>query len=537
MVVVHPWHMSSDRPVDDIPPSEWHSVRPWSPRLSLSVREITSVSATFILSSTFSDRGEQDLLLESLDIAPDDEFEEHIVDVDDGRAIISDALARGLSVNVNGNPWSKVIFHIDDKSDEAIIIIYALMPGRQYDIDLGLVNGGQSLRRQVVTEVPNHSPEFDHVPSPEASLPTPPTPTNPTVQTYASITLEERLAQLQHTLSTLTAEHETLTTNFKAARRDAQKADATLRSEIDILKRASEKNAVSEHRARQKVLALQEAIKRAQATTVDIQNIVQEVEEALPVLREQKKCKEEDHAKVKEAADRARREVEKENESEKKRVEALKNELAGLGHRMDKLNGKKEKLENAIPDLEEQLREVEKEIEQIEMDPYGQLNYVEENDVPSPSSEQRSRQASPGVIGRPSQTSVQRPTWTPSRSSRRSSINSSNPLLPLSAPRTPAQPSPSQQPHSRQTQSHRRSHSGGSITQILQTPQISPNHGPLASTSTLSSKAPPFEPGKPIRGLSLNTSHSSSSSHPAPIQRPVRNIHGSKDSLNSSSSR
>ncbi len=144
--------MSSDGAVGDVPPSEWHSVRPWSPRLSLSVREITSVSATFILSSTFSDRGEQDLLLESLGIGPDDEFEEPIVDVDDGRAIISDALAKGLSVNVNGNPWSKVIFHIDDKSDEAIIIIYALMPGRQYDIDLGLVNGGQSLRSQVVTE-------------------------------------------------------------------------------------------------------------------------------------------------------------------------------------------------------------------------------------------------------------------------------------------------------------------------------------------------------------------------------------------------
>ena len=31
--------------------TEWHSVRPWHPTLSLSVREITSVSVTFILSS------------------------------------------------------------------------------------------------------------------------------------------------------------------------------------------------------------------------------------------------------------------------------------------------------------------------------------------------------------------------------------------------------------------------------------------------------------------------------------------------------
>jgi hypothetical protein len=150
--------------------SEWHSIRPWAPRLALFVREITSVSATFILSSSLSDppnggSRQSDPSLASLGLIVDDEAhsnsnsESESSDSDEEGArrelIITNALAKGLSVNVNGSHWQRVLIRIDDKADEAIIIIYGLMPGRQYDIDLALVQGGQggvSLRRQVITE-------------------------------------------------------------------------------------------------------------------------------------------------------------------------------------------------------------------------------------------------------------------------------------------------------------------------------------------------------------------------------------------------
>jgi hypothetical protein len=45
----------------------------------------------------------------------------------------------------------------------------------------------------------------------------------------------------------------------------------------------------AEHRAKQKVLALQEAIKRAQATTTEMETLVLEVEDALPQLQIEKK--------------------------------------------------------------------------------------------------------------------------------------------------------------------------------------------------------------------------------------------------------
>lgn len=150
--------MAHDLGIDTNLPSEWHSIRPWTPQLSLAVREITSVSATFILSSSFSETSsESEPLLESLGLTVEDDNEgEDTQEPSESkkRTVIADALAKGLSVNVNGTPWQRVLIRIDDNSDEAVIILYGLMPGRQYDVDLSLVQAGHSsnIRKQVTTE-------------------------------------------------------------------------------------------------------------------------------------------------------------------------------------------------------------------------------------------------------------------------------------------------------------------------------------------------------------------------------------------------
>jgi hypothetical protein len=149
------------------PDAEWHSIRPWAPTLSLSVREITSVSATFLLSSTFSGDFDSSLASIGLEAAVEHDPENG----QDGtmsssmprknHSVIADALAKGLSVNVNGSPWPRAFVRIDDQLDEAVIIIYALMPGRRYDIELGLAPAGQptsTVHRQVTTEG-----EFYHI--------------------------------------------------------------------------------------------------------------------------------------------------------------------------------------------------------------------------------------------------------------------------------------------------------------------------------------------------------------------------------------
>lgn len=127
--------------------SQWHAVRPWTPRFVLTVREVTSVSATFILSSDLSTSSDPPLA--SLGLAPADD-DDNLEDL----PLVSDALGRGLSVNVNGATWKRVLVRMDDEGDEAIIILYGLMPGRQYDIELGIVSmeGEEVLHSRMVTQ-------------------------------------------------------------------------------------------------------------------------------------------------------------------------------------------------------------------------------------------------------------------------------------------------------------------------------------------------------------------------------------------------
>ena len=155
---------------------QWQIIRPWAPSLCLSVREITSVSVTFILSSTLSDR-EIDPSLASRGLNAAAAAEESHGDLQEServvasssavssssssssssllcaneeslksqtRSFIANALAKGLlSVTVNGSPWPRAFIRIDEESDEAVIIVYALMPGRQYDVELGLIPNDQ----------------------------------------------------------------------------------------------------------------------------------------------------------------------------------------------------------------------------------------------------------------------------------------------------------------------------------------------------------------------------------------------------------
>lgn len=187
-------------------------------------------------------------------------------------------------------------------------------------------------------------------------------------------TLEDRRLQLTHTLSILNAEHSSLTSTLKSARRESQKADAALRSEIDTLKRASDRHTAGENRARKKVLALQEAVKQTLAAARDIEALVKDIEAALPALEERKAAVEKEWTKVKDEAARVRARREEAEQREKMRAEVMQVELAGLVNRLEKLSGKREKFEGeggVLAELEERLKKLEEEREQIEKDPYG----------------------------------------------------------------------------------------------------------------------------------------------------------------------
>ena len=247
---------------------------------------------------------------------------------------------------------------------------------------------------------------------PSPSPPSPSPPTTPTSTTHSHQTLEEYIASLQSTLSHLQNEHTTLLSSLKAARRDAQKSQSALRSEISSLKKSSQKHAAGDARARQKVRALEEAVKQAAKGRED----VEAEREVVEVDRKDQDAESEEKEKQWEAVSRMAEEARKERllrESEDSaRLQVIRTELAAVEARLEKLKYRREKFEGKsgseeedeaaqdrdkeidgqrdgtsnnkglIRDLEDRLREIQLEREHIEADPYG---YIASNDdAPGP---------------------------------------------------------------------------------------------------------------------------------------------------------
>ncbi len=155
--------------------ASWHAIRPGHPSLCLSVREITSVSVTFVLSSPYSTH-DPDVSLASLGLSSSDDEDEASTSTastsvthPDHSPIVADIINHGFSVKVNGTSWRKVIVSKDDVVDEAIIIVHGLMPARQYDVELGITPGESTVRGQITTGASFHPSGFS---SPCALRPT-----------------------------------------------------------------------------------------------------------------------------------------------------------------------------------------------------------------------------------------------------------------------------------------------------------------------------------------------------------------------------
>ncbi|KAG9311680.1 hypothetical protein JVU11DRAFT_7917 [Chiua virens] len=517
-------------------PSEWHTIRPWTPHLTLAVREITSVSATFILSSSLDTRHTTDDEPEP-ELTPDASNGTDNDTLSDSRGIIAEAMSHGLSVDVNGSNWQRVILRMNDHADEAIIVIYGLHPGRQYDIDLALVSGG-TMRKQVTTEdaesatLDNERSEDHHViaaPEPLSTATSNANESSPSIPTTSQPAPEERLRTLTHQLTSLHAEQATLQASLKSLRRDANKTTTSLRAEIDGLKRASEKAGTAEGKARQRVRALEDAVRRANGGREQVEQQTAADEQELPGLRERQSEAEETLETVRREADVVKAEREKREEEGRKRKESMKGESATLNQRLERFTGKKEKSENSvIPDLEAQLAELQREIEAVER---GCLQNGDAWDGlyadPSKTEIHRRRQSHPGTIGRSvTQRTNQPMPISPPHFTRQprspSTYRTSTDMNTLGLSHPPGLIHPPGPVHS---SSSSISHPGSSGFTLSAAPTLSHSTNTMfsqsttsslsrstssVSSSTLSSKAPPFEPTRNLR-VSLSSSGTSGS--------------------------
>jgi len=122
--------------------SGWETIRPWTNRIAIQVKELTSISATFILSSaTAADAGDGELAaLHDADATPQP-----------SQKSVGEVLARGFTIKVNNGSWNSYFLSVEEDGSEAVIILHGLRPGRHYEIELALEQDESPLRKDFAT--------------------------------------------------------------------------------------------------------------------------------------------------------------------------------------------------------------------------------------------------------------------------------------------------------------------------------------------------------------------------------------------------
>lgn len=339
--------------------SHWHTIRPWSPRLVIQAdsQSVAATSATFVLSPAEDES----------DVRP-----------------IAEVLAKGVAVTINNQNWHRVLVHIDESANQAIVIVFGLVPGRHYELELRVDAGDTDEPALAVAEAidtlaaedddeyeggvhsETQSESEDDV---ETVAPAPATLTPPaTPPRDHSPTIEETAAQMRATITALSVEQSTLLEQLKLVRRDLQKAEVTLRAEIDTLKRASEKANAAEIRSKQKVLALQEAVKQSLAATAEAKAEATTVGQGTGSLVARERELEAQVERLREEAAQSRAQADEAVAQDNKKLAEAQTELAAFDSRAEKLANRRDKLQDQIPELEARLESLKLDNERLEVE-------------------------------------------------------------------------------------------------------------------------------------------------------------------------
>ncbi|WVO18315.1 hypothetical protein L204_106030 [Cryptococcus depauperatus] len=178
--------------------------------------------------------------------------------------------------------------------------------------------------------------------------------------------VDTQVAQLRHSIAAAHSEKEHLQSQIKEARRTAQRQEASLKSEIEAVKKAIEKASSADMRAKQKALALQEQVKQGWAGAEGADQEMKVVERGLGELEEKLRELETFVEQVQtEWKQYSIKESEARETDRKTRVEQDK-KLAEVASKIEKLKNKKAKRETEGQELEKRLEELEKEIEEAD---------------------------------------------------------------------------------------------------------------------------------------------------------------------------
>lgn len=136
-------------------PSHWHQVNPSTRPLNLQILELTPLSLTLSLALLGPGKQLRGLKQPRRRRRSDDEVSS-VEEPDAASATLGSfkhLLSHGVVVTVNGQAWSRIVAHVaeaeDDKAathgqihvpkDRAVVVVYGLLPGIEYEVELRIV--------------------------------------------------------------------------------------------------------------------------------------------------------------------------------------------------------------------------------------------------------------------------------------------------------------------------------------------------------------------------------------------------------------
>ncbi|SPO20098.1 uncharacterized protein UTRI_00493_B [Ustilago trichophora] len=210
----------------------------------------------------------------------------------DARHHVTSVFKDRVSVTVNGQDWSHVLLG-ERGSHEAIVVIFGLDPESDYDVQflvkVGLDGTHDAFRASLRTRAERESSRsMDSSPAIRSASPSPLSRLPVSAPELDAVEpAPRRLAVLQAELEASEALKASLIADVKKARKESSKQEAGLRHEIDAVKRGMDRMSATDHRSRQKVLALQELIKQTTIHTKEIHEQAEITEKEQPEWEEQ----------------------------------------------------------------------------------------------------------------------------------------------------------------------------------------------------------------------------------------------------------
>ncbi|CEH14084.1 hypothetical protein CBOM_01961 [Ceraceosorus bombacis] len=283
----------------------------------------------------------------------------------------------GVSVSVNGVPWTHVVL-ADRGSEEAVIVVYGLLPNRVYSIDLAV--GGKDESKSAGPQV-QASESLPWGRAAPASASTPPL--------LSSEDGEESAAHAALLADIVASSNlrEALNAELRKARKESQRAEGALRSEIDALKKGLQKQTDTDHRSRQKVLALQEGIRQSTLQAREMEQEADSVNSGHQEAHERERQANERYEQVK-------AEVEKRESEDKAALLKVQEEMRNHQSKLSAINDavdnrereRKHLKDERCSNLELQIEKLKEEIERIRSAPLEFVRSLDADASQSPSS-------------------------------------------------------------------------------------------------------------------------------------------------------